>query len=35
MQKLRVSLATDPEGLARASSVRPASSSGRSGPAVS
>ena len=35
MQKLRVSLATDTEGLARASSVRPAGSSGRSGPAVS
>ena len=32
MQKLRVSLATDPEGRARAGRVRPAGSSGRSGP---
>jgi RNA polymerase sigma-70 factor (ECF subfamily) len=34
MQKLRVSLAKDTDGLARASSVRPASSRGKSGPAV-
>jgi RNA polymerase sigma-70 factor (ECF subfamily) len=35
MQKLRLLLASDAEGLARASSVRPAGSGGKSGPAVS
>jgi len=35
MQKLRALLASEPEGLARARGVRPAGSSGKSGPAVS